>query len=151
MISFAFDLYHQMNYKVGHEKILCEGETARHKFWIVSYGTHPCVYIGFKYNFYKAKGLVENNDGWGHFILPVHGGITYSENRLPSNEVCNKIKNDCSYIIGWDYRHACDYTVYETSEPWEGEHHTTIEMLKETIEAITLLYDMEEGEDIIWF
>lgn len=151
MINFAIELHHEMNYKVGDRKILCEGETDRHKFWIVSYGTHPCVYIGFKFNFFKAKGLTENFDEYGDFNLhSVHGGITFSDDRLPNNDICNKIVGNCSYYIGWDYRHCFDYTVYENLEPWIGKKHTTIEMLKETIEAITLLYDMEEGEEIAW-
>lgn len=63
------------------------------KYFIISYGTHPCAYIEnvWKFDDYDDDRLYE---------IEVHGGFTFLGERERTN------------CLGWNYAHYCDYYEY---------------------------------------
>ena len=98
--------------KADRGEILAEGEYRGFSWCIVSYGTHPCAYVGIPkgHRLYGMRYTMIECDG-------AHGGLTYSERGRPIGDCWN---------IGWDYAHAGDYTaVFPYGRKW-----TTEEILK---------------------
>lgn len=111
------------------EEILAEGTCYNFKFYIISYGTHPCSYIEIpKNNKLYGKTYFEKI----YDSLNVHGGITYSKSYLR-----NIIKD--SWVIGWDYAHLGDYCgICEKNAPKINENthkYTTEELLNDVVEV----------------
>lgn len=133
----------EYGYEMGKEKkVLAEGEFKKYPFKIISYGTHPCAYIGLtkKSRFYREK--YENID------LPVHGGLTFG-GTLPWLD-------RGFYWIGWDYSHLYDFTgihlnpaLTKYSEYFikNKKRWTVKEMLQEVEEAIRKLDRMEKNKE----
>lgn len=109
-------------------KILFRDMYKGYEYIIVSYGSHPCCYIG----------LDENNKFYGvsylDIDLDVHGGLTYSDNLF------HVIGNSDRWYIGWDYAHYGDRfgNRYSSSIMNYSYDHTwkTKELIKECIDAI---------------
>lgn len=77
-------------------QLVDEGVYEGIKYFIVSYGTHPCAYIEnvWKFDDYDDDRLYE---------IEVHGGFTFLGEREQTN------------CLGWDYAHYCDYYEYPTN------------------------------------
>ena len=87
--------------KDGIEVVLEKGYTDGYHWVIVSYGTHPCAYVGLPKG-HKFYGVHYDN-----IPINTHGGLTFSDNELKINEPEIKV-----WWIGWDYSHAGDYVGY---------------------------------------
>lgn len=97
------------------------------EYKIISYGSHPCVYVlipeGHKY--YKKS----------YITIPIrcHGCITYAE-----------MEND-GFWIGWDYGHTSDYNSFvaraynNIGVPYDKKKWTTEELIKHAKEVIEQL------------
>ena len=119
-------------YSINREgRIIDKGVYDDFNFYIVSYGSHPCVYIEIppEHEFYKKH--YDDIEGF-----QCHGGLTYSESYL--------LDMKDSWFIGWDYAHYTDYTFYPTNvdELWSdflskhnevGHMWTLEELLEETL------------------
>lgn len=83
--------------------ILGMGEIGGFKWAIVSYGTHPCAYIGLpdQHPLSRASTFDLDDD---MVDLDVHWGVTYSDSHLFGDASC--------WWIGWDYHHIDDYSGY---------------------------------------
>ena len=100
-------------------------------YWIVSMGTHPCVYL-------EVTGLKK----FDAKELDVHGGITYDECFL--YDVFEKEDEDfvegVRRFIGWDYAHGSDYfgafDGLRSPEGFHGKKWTTEEMVEEAKRVI---------------
>ena len=103
-----------------------------YRFYIVSYGTHPCVYIEIPKT---HKFAYENTE-----LIPlnVHGGITYSEDYLN----CDNVPNNDNYFIGWDYAHYLDYTAFKYGQT-DGIKRTTEELIIDAKDAIDELINLD--------
>lgn len=120
--------------KIGDPKILYRNAYKGYEYIIVSYGTHPCCYIGLdEHHKYYA---VDYDD----IDLDVHGGLTYSGTlRHVIDNIADK------WYIGWDYAHYGDRTGndhhfkhipigYSLDHTWK-----TRELIKECVDAIDKL------------
>ena len=81
---------------------LHEGEYMGYEFVIISYGHHPCAYVG------VPKGSKFFKKWWGRNCMSnidgkTHGGLTYS--RMGVNGRMMK-----KWVLGWDYAHAGDFS-----------------------------------------
>lgn len=74
---------------VGMRYVVDSGEYKDHKWYIVSYGSHPCAYVET-----DAPKKVRDN-------ISVHGGITYEGKAFDEFDSAGR-------IIGWDYHHCSD-------------------------------------------
>lgn len=108
-------------------EVLHHGEYKGYRFFIVSYGTHPCAYVENKkgYHDYGCDELLN---------IEVHGGITY---------VGKKCGVSC---IGWDYAHAGDYmSCCEHIESMRNEKKwTTEEIYNEVKDVIDQLLEIDK-------
>ena len=76
--------------------------------YTITYGTHPCVYIGLPSRFITYADIEQ---------IHCHGGITYSDTHLPTrimdtvadNNLLYKWTLQDKYVIGFDYAHSMDY------------------------------------------
>lgn len=103
---------------------LHEGEYMGYEFAIVSYGFHPCAYVGvpkgskFFKKYYEHRSLSKVSG-------KAHGGLTYS--RMGVN---GRMKD--KWVLGWDYTHAGDFSgglaMFAFYGFWEGKHWTTEEI-----------------------
>lgn len=118
-------------------RIIDKGIYNGFSFYIVSYGSHPCIYIEIpsSHKFYQ-KDYDDIDD------FQCHGGLTFSSSHL--------LNMDDSWFIGWDYAHLGDYAFYPPyyDEPWSrfllehneaGHMWTAEELLQEALSAIEQL------------
>lgn len=106
------------------KELLGKGEYKGYKWYILSLGSHPVVYVEIpKDNYYYGKHYMKYKD------LHVHGGITYSERslHLPNETLF-------SWFIGWDYAHYLDYCSLLPLD--EGKKWTTKEIYEEVLDVI---------------
>lgn len=101
---------------------------------ILNLGTHPCSYIIFPAKRYAIYSSIINNNS-----LPVHGGITYTSNRLNLGDGMRIY----GYILGWDYLHGGDYSVYTG----EGHKYTKFKLISDLVDACFNVQEMEEEFD----
>ena len=85
--------------KNGYEKLLKAGTYKGCPYFIITFGTHPCCYIGIDSNnkFYKKH--------YDDIPIQVHGGLTFA---CPTSKF-KYFNKDNYWIIGWDYLHYGDY------------------------------------------
>jgi hypothetical protein len=115
-------------------EILAEGVYGGYRYWIISYGTHPCAYVELhKTHPYYGK---ENCDAF-ELDLDIHGGITFGDSELRG------IIKDTS-ILGWDYNHCTDYN---GSIAKYGKKWTTEEILEDVKSCINQLTVVELNND----
>lgn len=138
--------YDEMEYKwQGETKVLLDGYFSAYHFIIASIGgSHPCAYIELE----KSHPLYKKHYDFSDSPLdemPVHGGVTYTEEYLRVANIYN------SWIIGWDYAHLGDYySVPEYCKEYEYNDHkwTVLEILaQDVIPAIQWLKEVEVGEN----
>lgn len=138
----------QMVYKMEHIKdVLYKGEKDGYIIVIMSYGFHPCAYIGLPKT-HKFYGLHYNDID----DINCHFGLTFSEQ---GNDKMPWIENEEEkelWWIGWDYAHCNDYAPYYDEPPFsmsiinmDMELHkwTTEEILDECYDVVEQLKDIE--------
>lgn len=125
-------LYNESEFysKSKYEKLIEQGEYLGYKWFIISYGTHPCCYITLdKFSkFYKKH--------YDDIPLSVHGGLTYSAPNIKFNYLDDKNL----WIIGWDYIQAGDFCYWLNS----GKIWTLNELKLEIKNAIEQLIILEK-------
>ena len=134
--------YTEMEYKwCGETKVLLDAYFEEYHFIIASIGgNHPCAYIELNENHPLYKERYETIDSsLDH--MPVHGGVTYTEEWLKVANIHN------SWIIGWDYGHLGDYcSVPPEYDEYSYDDHkwTVLEILEQdVIPAIQWLKEKE--------
>lgn len=81
------------------------------KYLVVSYGTHPCCYVGI------PNGVAINTND-----ILCHGGITFTASELPCylmethGEELKDFSKD-TWWIGWDYAHCGDWVFVPHRKP----------------------------------
>jgi len=126
----------EMVYKTeGEIKILNNNEYRGIKYWVVSYGTHPCCYIEIPKSsilYYEIKEL--NSD---EININCHGGVTYLKDKLFNIDVKG-------VIIGWDYAHVGDFIGYDLNLPDYLKRNdkiwSTDELIEECKQVIDSIY-----------
>lgn len=121
-------------------EILHSGEYFKHKFVIISLGTHPVAYIECKLqncNSYDDERLKS---------IEVHGGFTYFGE-------AHWDENDNLKYLGWDYSHCGDYngtwndvTILPNSVA-TAKKYTTEEIFEEVKRVISQLMALENDEN----
>jgi hypothetical protein len=105
--------------------LVCKNKYKNIYYYIFDLGSHPTAYIkiGKNNKFYNINYFDYDID------INVHGGITYTNNRLP---IWYGKQYKDSWFIGWDYAHAGDYTLY-----WnKGKKYTLEEIIKDCKKVI---------------
>ena len=124
-------------------ELLHKGEYKGYNYYILNLGTHPTAYIEIpKEN--KLYGKDYNEIYEMGYDIDVHGGLTYSDDKL----MCIKSEN---WFIGWDYAHCDDYMpfydelqkgLFQKLKKW-----TTEEIIEECKSAINQIIDMGMKEN----
>ena len=116
-------------------KVLENSEYNGYKFWIISYGSHPCAYVELnKEHPYYGKCNCDAYD----LDINVHGGITYGNYGLGST-----VSNE-HFILGWDYNHFNDYNYNDEKYGLtSGKKWTTEEIFEDVKNVINQLREME--------
>lgn len=110
-----------------------------YRYFIISYGTHPCAYIALSEGqpFYNVADY-DSAD------IVCHGGLTYASWGYP------KVVNESYKVLGWDYAHCDDFTgnflpssklLIKGLKMW-----TTEEMVQDCKNVIDQLYVREHVE-----
>lgn len=109
--------------RVADIEVLAHDTYRDYEFAIVSFGTHPCAYVGIPkgHRFYKKDYSLKMFNK-----IPAHCGLTYSEMGI-ENLMQDK------WVIGWDYAHSCDYTPLLF---WEGNKRWSTEEILEEVKAV---------------
>jgi len=113
--------------------MLAEGNCRGYQFYVISYGTHPCCYIG------VPEGHRLFNKHYDTFNFECHGGLTYSgflHHVYPKLNV-----NTENWYLGWDYAHFLDRT-----GAIEGIEWNTQDLVKE-VESVVEYNLIEEREE----
>lgn len=77
------------------------GKYKGYSYYILTMGTHPTAYVNVpKKSKYYGKFYLDIDD------IVVHGGLTYSDDRL-----CIKEGVFEGWFIGWDYNHWGDFNI----------------------------------------
>ena len=103
--------------------VLYKGKYKGFKYFIISYGTHPCAYVEIPKNHpYYGKCYDEITDD-----VAVHGGFTYSADGL--------LLLENTWILGWDYAHYGDYYCFSNGlkhlNHFKDEKRWTTEEIRE--------------------
>ncbi len=82
--------------------ILDKGIRKGFRWCIVSYGTHPCAYVGIpiRHKFYRKD--------YDKILVDCHCGLTFAKKDLQFNPIAL----GSIWWIGWDYAHSSDYMGY---------------------------------------
>ncbi|MBR3490217.1 MAG: hypothetical protein IKH36_01880 [Bacilli bacterium] len=116
-------------------KVLENGLYNGYKFWIISYGSHPCAYVELE-NTHPYYGKC-NCDAYD-LDIEVHGGITYGDYGLGSTI------SDKHFIFGWDYNHYNDYNYNDEKYGLaSGKKWTTEEIFEDVKNVINQLKEAE--------
>lgn len=105
----------EMVYGKRKFEVLHEGIYKDYKFFIISYGSHPCAYVENKKNYkdYDCDELIN---------IDVHGGFTFCGEKCGVN------------CIGWDYNHLGDFSSYISVvcgfDDKNGQHKKFMKKLK---------------------
>jgi hypothetical protein len=131
----------QMIYTLNRKnkgEILATGTYKNFKYYVVSYGTHPCAYVDVSNTLLANKDYHEND-------IDCHGGLTYGRDYLSAVDTG---RANGKWYIGWDYDHYGDYTsnpfinmfgIYgECEKRW-----TTEEIVAECKNVINQIVDKE--------
>lgn len=119
-------------------EILATGTYKNFKYYVVSYGTHPCAYVDVSNTSLANKDYNEND-------IVCHGGLTYGRDYLSA--VDTKRANG-KWCIGWDYAHYGDYmpnfhiNMFGVYGEWEKQW-TTEEIVAECKNVINQIVDKE--------
>lgn len=115
-------------YTDNHSRtLLLQGEHKGYRYFIVTYGTHPCAYV-------ENKGGHKNYMDDELSTVEVHGGFTF---------LGEMFETDC---LGWDYIHFGDYIHSPYVYSSFGKKWTIEEIHLEVIRVIDQLIDISEKE-----
>ena len=117
-------------------EVLENGLYNGYKFWIISYGSHPCAYVELQDTHpYYGKCNCDAYD----LDIDVHGGITFGDFGLGST-ISNK-----HFILGWDYNHFNDYNYNDDIRGYSscGKKWTTEEIFEDVKNVINQLKEVE--------
>lgn len=80
-------------------EMLAFGYHRNRRYYVISYGHHPCCYIEVlkRDRWYREDYMSEDID------ITVHGGLSFSSSSVPST-------TNNGWFFGWDYAHYGDYT-----------------------------------------
>lgn len=129
----------EMVYKAesGFE-LLATGESNGFPWGIVSYGVHPCAYVGVtdEHPLWRKDSMDEEC-----FAVNCHGGVTYGGSY---DEIAKG-----RWFLGWDYAHLGDYSgsSAKIGMPDDGKRWTTGEILNEVLQVCEQLRQMQEKAD----
>ena len=129
-----------MKYMAKHTfDVLADDTYKGYRFFIISYGTHPCAYVALPKTS-KFYGKNYEDEIFDDLNFHVHGGLSYSGWSLHG-----RLKKE-AYAIGWDYVHPGDY--YELSPTlFLGKKWSTVEVYEEVKEAIDEIIKEEVAND----
>ena len=99
--------------RMRQRRIIKSGETDGRKWFIVSYGSHPCAYVESDI----PERLIDE--------IRVHGDITFAGKAFP------EFKTDGRFI-GWDYNHCEDYN----AEYQHGGKRWTVEEILDDVKSV---------------
>ena len=130
-------------YQIGKEILDCDKYMGM-RYVILSLHTHPCAYIFINKHHYLYK---KDYDTIHEMMdLNVHGGLTFSDDAIykvimySDKYKCDTLQTiKYDWIIGWDYAHYGDYTVFDRY----GDRHTTEEIIEECKNVINQLRRQE--------
>jgi len=107
------------------------------RFWVISRGTHPCVYVDAT----KFRDKLGSDPIYYAPIYP-HGGITYDDDNLRNvwDEAFEGFEHGKCRIIGWDYAHLGDYDAFNILD--SGKKWTTSELINDARQVIDDLYKL---------
>ena len=111
---------------------------------IMSYGMHPCAYVGIP-STHKYYGL-----HYDDIDIQCHWGLTFSEKSNPNMPWFTEDEKDL-WWLGWDYGHCDDYAPYLDDfgfdMTWNGmelKKWTTKEILSECYNVVEQLIEAEQ-------
>lgn len=106
---------------VGMRYVVDSGTYRGHKWYIVSYGSHPCAYVETDAPKRKCNKI------------SVHGDITYIGKAFEELDSSGR-------IIGWDYHHCNDYN----AEFDHGGKRWTVPEIMDDVRSV--IDQLEDGE-----
>lgn len=111
-----------------HEgQLVCKGEYNGYKYYVLSFGKWPCVYVKLNHTEVKEGDF----DTWEW--VKCHGGITYVQKMLKADGIVFEYGN----FIGLDFNHVGDKNnVHTTFGRLEGKAWTTDEIIAEAYKVI---------------
>lgn len=125
-----------MRYKEHRTLEVLYKDTYRgYNYFIISYGIHPCAYVELpKDHPLYGISFIDIEDMYN---INVHGGLTYSSDSF--------LILDNTWIIGWDYAHFNDYSIFSESCSFLHDLHkwTTEEIIDECISVINQLEEIK--------
>ena len=112
-----------------------------YEYYIINRGTHPTAYVKLPKTD-KFYGI--HYDELSYFV-DVHGGFTYSEDKLSVDDSTDY------WFVGWDYAHYMDYTGLEIFDEndynqEDNEKHSTFKILEDVISVVNQLKQLNEEE-----
>ena len=134
-----------MEYKAkGSFEVLADDNYKGYRFFIISYGTHPCAYVALPKTS-KFYGKYYEDRIFDDLNIHVHGGLTYSGMGLKG------LLEEKAYLIGWDYAHYRDFTGYAFSNPFflagDEKKWSTEEIFEEVKDVIDEIIKEEADND----
>lgn len=132
--------------QIYHDKRLEKPQILEHdvyegyEYYIITLGSHPCCYV------LLPKGHCYHGEHYDDIPIECHFGLTYSEPTLFRDNIID----NGAWVIGWDYAHIGDYSVFhlpllESDE--EGHKWTLDELRDEVKEVINQLVNEDRGEE----
>lgn len=111
-------------------KVVKEGIYDGLYYCVVSYGSHPCCYVG------VPKGNLLHGVECNDVNIDCHGGFSFSSNYLKSDlSKLMDLEEDCdTWLLGWDYSHLGDF--YAGLNPSSKGKKWTLQELLEEIKRV---------------
>ena len=137
-----FDIYSEMKemeYKSnselhnGYDILWMAQDPKGYRIVIVSYGTHPCAYIGL------WEGHPYYEVDYEDIPIDCHGGLNYSDH---CHWNVKDLQFDDVWFIGWDYIHSGDYDYNNKF----GRRWTTEEIADECLNVIKQLEEAKKED-----
>lgn len=133
------NFYKPMNYTTDEIcEILDSGKCCGIYYAIINFGSHPCCYIAIP----SGNMLYKSNYDLISSKIDVHGGFTYSEEKLINSitrkPIFPKLEGQKYWFVGWDYAHVGDYYISNVTS-LDGHKYTTTEMRSDVFSVCTQL------------
>jgi len=125
--------------RLENPKILENKEYEGYEYYIITLGSHPCCYV------LLPKGHKYHGKFYDDIPIRCHFGLTYSEPTLFRNNIIT----GGEWVIGWDYAHFGDYSVFHLPllESTQNGHKWTLEELREEVKEVINQLVNDEVED----
>jgi hypothetical protein len=111
---------------------------------ILDLGSHPTAYVGLRKSHRVVKISKGNYDNVMMLNVGPHGGFTYSGDNSFEQVYFGY------YWFGWDYGHYGDYQEFPDSVFGKGKKWTHGEILKEVLQIIIQLKELDYGKNKHW-